>query len=140
MISIRVAIVSDATLLQDLFLQLGYQTKCENLESQLKRESDNRCTLVAVSGKNICGVIVINFIIPVHEEGLWGVISALVIDEVYRGKRIGQRLLTEVESIAKDKMCTHIELSSSEVRTKAHKFYESNGFKEVRKRFVKQLK
>lgn len=70
MISIRVAIVSDATLLQDLFLQLGYQTKCENLESQLKRESDNRCTLVAVSGKNICGVIVINFIIPVHEEGL----------------------------------------------------------------------
>ena len=60
--------------------------------------------------------------------------------EAYRGKRIGQRLLTEVESIAKDKMYTHIELSSSEVRTKAHKFYESNGFKEVRKRFVKQLK
>lgn len=139
MISVRAATVNDITTLQNLFLQLGYQTSCEQIETRLKQGSDNLCTLVAVSGENVCGVIVIHFIVPVHEEGLWGMISALVIDESYRGEGIGQKLLAEAELVAQGKMCTQIELSSSKARIQAHKFYERHGYTEVRKRFLKQL-
>ncbi|HCH38904.1 MAG TPA: hypothetical protein DE191_05160 [Enterobacter sp.] len=38
-----------------------------------------------------------------------------------------------------EKGCTQIELSGSERRVRAHNFYENNGDKEVRKRFVKRL-
>ncbi|ABU77178.1 hypothetical protein ESA_01924 [Cronobacter sakazakii ATCC BAA-894] len=34
--------------------------------------------------------------------------------------------------------CTQIELSSSESRVRAHHFYDAQGYREVRKRFVKR--
>jgi hypothetical protein len=40
---------------------------------------------VAELDKEVCGVVVINFITPVHENNLWALISALVIDESSRG-------------------------------------------------------
>ena len=76
---------------------------------------------------------------PLHENGAWGVISALVVDELYRGAKIGERLLLEAEHFAESRGCTQIELSSSERREQAHKFYQKNGYQEVRKRFVKRL-
>lgn len=81
----------------------------------------------------------VNFITPIHENGLWALISALVIAESSRGAGIGRKLLIASEQIALDKGCSQIELSSSERRTRAHKFYENNGYKEVRKRLVKLL-
>ncbi|WP_256922703.1 GNAT family N-acetyltransferase, partial [Klebsiella pneumoniae] len=77
--------------------------------------------------------------LPVHENRLWALISALVIEESSRGSGIGQQLLHAAERLARDKQCAHIELSSSEKRIRAHQFYENNGYKEVRKRFVKHL-
>ncbi|WP_373271354.1 GNAT family N-acetyltransferase, partial [Klebsiella pneumoniae] len=96
-------------------------------------------TLVAEAENTVCGVVVINFILPVHENRLWALISALVIEESSRGSGIGQQLLHAAERLARDKQCAHIELSSSEKRIRAHQFYENNGYKEVRKRFVKHL-
>ena len=87
----------------------------------------------------VCGVIVINFILPVHENRLWALISALVIEESSRGSGIGQQLLQAAERLARDKQCAQIELSSSEKRIRVHQLYENNGYKEVRKRFVKHL-
>ena len=95
--------------------------------------------LVAETENAVCGVIVINFILPVHENRLWALISALVIEESSRGSGIGQQLLQAAERLARDKQCAQIELSSSEKRIRAHQFYENNGYKEVRKRFVKHL-
>lgn len=139
MIFIRAAESKDIPSLKKLFLQLGYQTDAESLEQRISEGQSTLCTLVAVSGKEVCGVVVVNFITPVHENRLWALISALVIDESLRGAGIGQQLLSACEHIALDKKCSQIELSSSEIRTRAHKFYENNGYKEVRKRFVKLL-
>ena len=123
MILIRSAESKDIPSLKKLFLQLGYQTDTESLEQRICETQSTLCTLVAELDKEVCGVVVINFITPVHENNLWALISALVIDESSRG----------------DKKCSQIELSSSERRTRAHKFYEDNGYKEVRKRFVELL-
>lgn len=139
MISIRAAELEDIPSLKRLFLQLGYETEHAILEQRLRDQHDTLCTLVAESEKEVCGVIVINFIMPVHENNLWALISALVIDESLRGQGVGQQLLIASERIAAIKRCSQIELSSNETRVKAHKFYENNGYKEVRKRFVKLL-
>lgn len=137
MILIRAAESKDVPSLKKLFLQLGYQTDTEILEQRICEPQSTLCTLVAELNKEVCGVVVINFITPVHENSLWALISALVIDESSRGEGIGQQLLIASERIALDKKCSQIELSSNERRTRAHKFYENNGYKEVRKRFVK---
>ena len=139
MISIRAAELEDIPSLKRLFLQLGYETEHAILEQRLRDQHDTLCTLVAESEKEVCGVIVINFIMPVHENNLWALISALVVDESSRGQGVGQLLLIASERIAAIKRCSQIELSSNETRVKAHKFYENNGYKEVRKRFVKLL-
>lgn len=139
MILIRSSESKDIPSLKKLFLQLGYQTDTESLEQRIcdEQKQSTLCILVAELEKEVCGVVVINFITPVHENSLWALISALVIDESSRGAGIGHQLLIAAERIALDKKCSQIELSSSERRTRAHKFYENNGYKEVRKRFVK---
>ncbi|HBR2091816.1 GNAT family N-acetyltransferase [Klebsiella quasipneumoniae] len=119
--------------------QLGYQTDPENLKRHINDANISFTMLVAEAEQQVCGVIVVNFITPVHENGLWALISALVINESARGTGIGQKLLIAAEQHALDKGCTQIELSSSEKRVRAHNFYENNGYKEVRKRFVKRL-
>ncbi|MEJ5067133.1 GNAT family N-acetyltransferase [Enterobacter sp. MYb186] len=136
---IRAAALKDIPSLQTLFLQLGYQTDPENLKRHINDAKTDYNVLVAEAEQDVCGVIVVNFITPVHESGLWALISALVINESARGTGIGQKLLFAAEQHALDKGCTQIELSSSESRVRAHNFYENNGFKEVRKRFVKRL-
>lgn len=93
MISIRAAELKDIPSLKRLFLQLGYETEHAILEQRLRDQHDTLCTLVAESEKEVCGVIVINFIMPVHENNLWALISALVIDESSRGQGVGQQLL-----------------------------------------------
>ena len=136
---IRAATLNDIPSLQTLFLQLGYQTEPENLKRHINDANNSFTILVAEEEQGVCGVIVVNFITPVHENGLWALISALVIDESARGTGIGQKLLHAAEQHALEKGCTQIELSSGERRVRAHHFYESNGYKEVRKRFVKLL-
>lgn len=140
MVLIRAAKLKDIPSLKKLFLQLGYQTTAENLQRHINEAHDSLIILVAEAEQQVCGAIVINFITPVHEEGLWALISALVIDESSRGAGIGQQLLIASEQIARDKRCSQIELSSSEQRVRAHKFYADNGYSEVRKRFVKVVK
>ncbi|HAT1644613.1 TPA: GNAT family N-acetyltransferase [Raoultella planticola] len=136
---IRAPELKDIPSLNNLFLQLGYQTNAERLKQHINQTNTDLSILVAEAEKELCGVIVVNFITPVHEDGLWAVISALVIDESSRGAGIGRKLLIASERIAVDKGCSQIELSSSERRVRAHKFYASNGYQEVRKRLVKPL-
>ncbi|KOQ99412.1 GNAT family N-acetyltransferase [Pluralibacter gergoviae] len=140
MVLVRTAESKDIPFLQDLFLQLGYQTDAKILEQRISKANNNSLSiLVAELDNNVCGTVVINFITPAHEDCLWALISALVIDEISRGTGLGQQLLIAAEQIALKKRCSQIELSSSEKRIRAHNFYESNGYKEVRKRFVKNL-
>ncbi|HQR64503.1 MAG TPA: GNAT family N-acetyltransferase [Klebsiella pneumoniae] len=165
MVFIRAAEAKDIPSLQTLFLQLGYQTETailaqritapQSMMSTLVAETENAvCGVIVIhfilpvhenrlnkidNDYAVCGVIVINFILPVHENRLWALISALVIEESSRGSGIGQQLLQAAERLARDKQCAQIELSSSEKRIRAHQFYENNGYKEVRKRFVKHL-
>jgi|SRR5476649_1473766 len=109
------------------------------MEIILRDGNKQRYVLVVEVEEKVCGVVVINLIYPIHETGAWCVTSALAIDEIYRGGGIGHKLFSEAERIAIDIGCTQTELSSNESRTKTHNFYQNNGYREVRKRFVKPV-
>ncbi|CAH5568681.1 TPA: GNAT family N-acetyltransferase [Klebsiella oxytoca] len=139
MVTTRTAKEADAPGLLVLFQQLGYPIDLDNLQSLLREQNPYRYALIAQVKGRLSGVIVVNLIDPMHEKGRWGLISALVIDESCRGMGVGRILLVEAERIAAASGCRQIELSSSERREQAHKFYQNNGYKEVRKRFLKSL-
>lgn len=85
---IRAAALKDIPSLQTLFLQLGYQTDPENLKRHINDAKTDYNVLVAEAEQDVCGVIVVNFITPVHESGLWALLSALVINESARGQAL----------------------------------------------------
>lgn len=88
MVFIRAAEAKDIPSLQTLFLQLGYQTETAILAQRITAPQSMMSALVAETENAVCGVIVINFILPVHENRLWALISALVIEESSRGSGI----------------------------------------------------
>ncbi len=100
MVFIRAAEAEDIPSLQTLFLQLGYQTETAILAQRITAPQSMMSALVAETENAVCGVIVINFILPVHENRLWALISALVIEESSRGSGIGQQLLQAAERLA----------------------------------------
>jgi GNAT superfamily N-acetyltransferase len=61
-------------------------------------------------------------------EGPLGYIDELVIDEKYRGQKIGTQLLEHLIVLARSKGCCRIELDCAFYRKDAHRFYKQNGF------------
>jgi GNAT superfamily N-acetyltransferase len=139
-VKIRSAESRDSEKLVELFQQLGYandvSTLAERLQTRFVGVEDQ--VFVAEAEDKILGALVVNYIRPLHEKGIWAMISALVVDQSIRSKGVGAALLEHTERHAIEIGCTHIELSSSESRTRAHEFYVRHGFAEVRKRFVRR--
>lgn len=137
----REAIFSDLPSISDLFGQLGYPTELAELERRwlTPDPAGERWIVVAELEQVIAGVLVLNYIAPLHEPRLWAVISALVVDNAHRNQGVGKHLLVSAEQHAIRRGCVHIELASSENRIEAHRFYSRHGFNEVRKRLVKKL-
>lgn len=138
--AIRPARVNDAAALSELFGQLGYPVSSEEVGARLAAGSgagDAAC-LVAEQDGVVAGVIELHLFAPLHVPGRWALVSSLVVRDGLRGSGIGAALLAAAERMAWEAGCGHVELSSNERRTRAHVFYESQGFEEVRKRFVKR--
>ena len=56
-------------------------------------------------------------------------IEDVVVDEIYRGKGIGEKISKELIALARKKKVRSIELSSRPSRTVANKLYQKLGFK-----------
>lgn len=137
---IRAARADDADALSELFGQLGYPASKEEVRARLARrgEAGNALCLVAEQDGLVAGVVDIHLLEPLHAPGRWALVAALVVRETARSGGIGACLLAAAERLAWEAGCSHVELSSNERRTRAHAFYERQGFEEVRKRFVKR--
>jgi glucosamine-phosphate N-acetyltransferase len=73
------------------------------------------------------------------QQGKVAHLEELIVDENYRRKGIGKKLITEIVLIARFKGCKRIELDSAFTRKKAHVFYEDLGFKNRAYLFSKVL-
>ena len=69
-----------------------------------------------------------------HNGKSIGYIENLIVDENYRRKRIGQKIMEMAIDYAKNNNCYKIVLQSGIERTIAHKFYEKMGFNSLSKK------
>jgi GNAT superfamily N-acetyltransferase len=140
--TIRKATIEDVGRIADLFGQLGYAAQPERVEQGLRALNDPASgqAFVAEAGGVLAGVAVVHLMQPIHVDAAWALLSALVVDEAHRSSGVGAQLLAAAERFAFEHGCAQLELSSSATRTRAHRFYERNGYREKRLRFLKTLK
>ena len=138
---IRTALDHDASRIAELFTQLAYAATSAELAARLLRllRHPDIEVLVANDSSGVQGVLVLHVLHPLHVAQPWGVVTALVIDEQRRSHGTGAALMAAAEEAAAKRGCAHVELSCSAARTRAHTFYETQGYDEVRKRFLKKL-
>jgi len=129
---IRMATKSDITALLPLMDQLGYPTPLPQLEERFENfiKLDGYGIAVAITMSRIVGWIAwsqsktfISDKTRVHIEGL-------VVDQEYRGRGIGKKLVNFVEKFAKQFSPVIIDLTSSLRREKdgSHEFYKTLGY------------
>jgi GNAT superfamily N-acetyltransferase len=138
---IRSAKENDVLSLKRLLVQLGYAQRDE-LEIQqaiTQHEQEGYQLLVAEVDQEVVGFISLHWFDLFHRPEKLGRISAFCVDERFRSRGIGKRLLEETENIFRANGCARIEVTSNSRRTQAHQFYLNRGYTEDSKRFVKNI-
>jgi GNAT superfamily N-acetyltransferase len=64
-----------------------------------------------------------------HQGTPSGIIEDVVVAERHQGKGVGKAMMTYAVNVCKEQGCYKVALSSNIKREKAHRFYESLGFK-----------
>ena len=140
-VTIRDARPSDAQSLAALIGQLGYSASAEAVVRRLKRLSSSGADRVVVAELRgeIVGLACLHTSHSVAYDEPAAKLSAIVVDELYRRRGIGEALVQEMEREAKRRRCCLMFLTTAAHRDDAHAFYERIGFEETGRRFAKPL-
>jgi GNAT superfamily N-acetyltransferase len=128
---IRPAEAADAAAVNELLQQLGYaQDGTASTAARIQEWSENPdgAAYVAEADGDLVGVIAV-YISPFFERtGSWARIVALVVRDRVRGQGVGAQLVAAAEEFAADRGCVRMEVTSSDHRENAHKFYQGRGY------------
>jgi GNAT superfamily N-acetyltransferase len=132
-LAIRPAREADREALAGLSTQLGYPMSADEAERSLARVASHpdHVLLVAEQDGRVAGWLQVSRT-RVFETPGGAEIGGLVVDEALRGRGIGRELLAEAERWARDRGCGKLRVRSNLVRERAHGFYRSSGFAEVK--------
>ncbi|QED23166.1 GNAT family N-acetyltransferase [Candidatus Deianiraea vastatrix] len=127
--------------IKELLKQLEYSMSDDQILERLNIYNDDfhRCFL-AVINDEIAGLVALSirelFIIQTRKAFIEG----LVVDEKFRGQKIGEKLLKYSENYAKNQGCSIVELTSGKRREKngALRFYERLGFSDGQKNYLRK--
>jgi GNAT superfamily N-acetyltransferase len=138
---VREAALHDAPAIAELMGQLDHPTRPEYIEDRLRasRGGNDGHFLVAELDGGLVGVANALLWIPPFEEQPILRLTALCVRENHRGRKIGSRLLEEVEVLGRDLGCRRLEVVSHRRRDRAHDFYRQHSFQETHRYFVKRL-
>ncbi|KWO48000.1 GCN5 family acetyltransferase [Burkholderia sp. MSMB1459WGS] len=129
-IIIREARSSDHAAIALLLQQLGYQTTpaitLEKIEAMRPSPMDK--IIVASMREQVIGRISLHALPLFHVAGSLGRITSMVVDERYRGNRVGSTLIDAAEHWFRQVGCVKLEVTSGDHRQAAHHFYERHGF------------
>lgn len=126
--SVRQALATDAVRIAALAGQLGYDVPVSHVERQLERMNDEYTIFVAVVPRaGVVGWIGVSLRETLTDSGRAD-IEGLVVEDEYRGNRIGQLLVQAAEDWARRRNCTSMRLVSNVVRERAHEFYKRLGY------------
>src|SRR5215203_6568602 len=123
----------DAQSICALSKQLGYHLTVSETETQIRAVllRDDNSAFVAVSGENVIGWIHGLKAIRI-ETGSFVEIGGLVVDERYRGKGIGEKLVNRIKQWCVEEGISSLKVRCNTKRLKAHKFYNKIGFIEIK--------
>jgi N-acetylglutamate synthase-like GNAT family acetyltransferase len=135
---IREARESDARAIAGLLDELGYPSTPGFVVRKLELlGGDDDPVFVAEREGEVVGFVSLHIMPVFHEEPLYCRVTAVAVTDGYRRKGVGRRLMEHAEAVARRAGCGRIELTSNDRRTWAHAFYESLGYENTSKKFVK---
>ena len=139
-IQIRQAAVADAPLLAGLSVQLGYPATASEIEERLNAmgDGDKDVVFVAVLEEVVVGWIHV-FCTLRLESGIFGEIGGLVVDEYFRGRGIGEKLVEKAKQWSSENGMRTLKVRSNKVRDEAHRFYVRLGFNERKEQKVFEI-
>jgi GNAT superfamily N-acetyltransferase len=139
--SIRIANINDAAIIQSLLNQLGYPTQLEQLTDKIVRLVNHPDeSLIVFDDGRVKAVMSIHFTPQFALDGDFAIISYFAVDETARSEGIGRQMEEHCVQLAKDRNCDRIQVHCHIRRAEAHRFYERQGYQESRKYFIKSLK
>jgi N-acetylglutamate synthase-like GNAT family acetyltransferase len=140
-VDIRDAAPEDAAALALLLDQLGYpSTEAEVIQrlARLASTGSDHC-VVAVRGREVVGMAAVHISATLVDDSPVAKLSAIVVDQRYRRRGIGETLISAIEQQARTIGCSLIFLTTAERRNDAHTFYRRIGFEQTGPRFAKPL-
>ena len=120
---------------------LGYNCSEELVKERLKGlDKNNERVLVAVYNSEVVGYLHAQIYKTLYFEELINFLG-LAVSKEYRNKKVGTRLVNEIENWAKEKGINKVRVNSGFSRKEAHEFYRSLGYNNEKKqiRFLKSL-
>ena len=132
MISIRNIRESDLEQVSVLLVQLGYKVTPDELKLRIEKITSYEKGNVFVAETNSNEIIgCVNALIDTRfAGGSFGEIVSLVVNETYRGKGVGKKLIEEATEWLKRKGETKLRIRCNVIRDETHKYYEHLGFVE----------
>jgi GNAT superfamily N-acetyltransferase len=107
------------------------------VEETRRRRGD---VLVAVVDDEVVGVTQVMVFPHFQHTGGWcAELESVHVRGDMRGRGIGAQLLAAAEELARREGCYRVQLTSRNVRTDAHRFYEAQGFTAMSQGFKKLL-
>ena len=94
--------------------------------------------LLAIEGERVVGLASVYADILSIRYGPRCWLQDLIVTASHRGAGVGAKLIDAASGWARDRGCTHLELSSGDGRKDAHRFYRAQGMSQSYN-FTKQI-
>lgn len=140
----RSANPDDVPRIATLLDQLGYPSSTDAVAYRVDSLLDDpqSALIVAEVDGTVVGVAAVHAIPRLDDSTRLGRLTALVVDDRFRRLGAGRALVAAAEERARTLGCRDMEITSSRVRTTAHRFYASLGYDDAcsqKARFLKDL-
>lgn len=139
-IQVRQMTENDAPTVQKLSEQLGYVLSISEIKNNIREtiSSKDHIAFVALHDREIVGWV--HAFKAVFLESISFIeIGGLVVDENYRNKGIGKKLIDRIKEWSLEKGINQVRVRSQVKRKEAHQFYLNNGFVEIKEQKVFQI-
>ncbi len=139
---VRKATMQDEAAVRELIGMLVHETLDEELFRGIyieMLESDDRYCWVFEDNGEVTGTLTLRIGSMLCRLGTISEIQELMVNPEKRSKGAGGQLIREAERITRERGCVRMEVSCSNYREDAHRFYEREGMVFTRRRYTKDM-